>query len=30
MGGEESGAMENLDKLDQLRERFKKYSNSST
>jgi DNA-binding MurR/RpiR family transcriptional regulator len=30
MGGEESGAMENLDKLDQLRERFKKYSSSST
>lgn len=30
MGGEESGVMENLDKLDQLRERFKKYNNSST
>ncbi|HLO16615.1 MAG TPA: MurR/RpiR family transcriptional regulator [Anaerolineales bacterium] len=30
IGGEESGVMENLDKLDQLRERFKKYSNSST
>ena len=30
MGGEEGGVMENLDKLDQLRERFKKYSNSST
>jgi DNA-binding MurR/RpiR family transcriptional regulator len=30
MGGEESGVMENLDKLDQLRERFKKYSNRST
>lgn len=30
MGGEESSVMENLDKLDQLRERFKKYSNSST
>ena len=30
VGGEENGAMENLDKLDQLRERFKKYSNSST
>jgi DNA-binding MurR/RpiR family transcriptional regulator len=29
MGGEESGVMENLDKLDQLRERYKKYSNSS-
>jgi DNA-binding MurR/RpiR family transcriptional regulator len=30
MGGEEGGVMENLDKLDQLRERFKKYNNSST
>ncbi|MGE5464840.1 MAG: MurR/RpiR family transcriptional regulator [Syntrophothermus sp.] len=30
MGGEESGVMENLDKLDQLRARYKKYSNSST
>jgi DNA-binding MurR/RpiR family transcriptional regulator len=30
MGSEEGGVMENLDKLDQLRERFKKYSNSST
>ncbi len=30
MGGEESGVMENLDNLDQLRERFKKYSNRST
>lgn len=30
MGGEESGVMENLDKLDQLRERFRKYSSSST
>ena len=30
MGGEESGVMENLDKLDQLRQRFKKYSNLST
>ena len=29
MGGEESGVMENLDKLDQLRARYKKYSNSS-
>jgi DNA-binding MurR/RpiR family transcriptional regulator len=29
MGGEESGVMENLDRLDQLRERYKKYSNSS-
>jgi len=29
MGGEESGVMENLDKLDQLRERYKKYSISS-
>ena len=30
MGGEEGGVMENLDKLDQLRERFRKYSKSST
>jgi DNA-binding MurR/RpiR family transcriptional regulator len=30
MGGEEGGVMENLDKLDQLRARYKKYSNSST
>jgi DNA-binding MurR/RpiR family transcriptional regulator len=30
MGGEESGVMEHLDKLDQLRARYKKYSNSST
>lgn len=30
MGGEESGVMENLDKLDQLRERFKKYSGLAT
>jgi DNA-binding MurR/RpiR family transcriptional regulator len=30
MGGEESGVMENLDKLDQLRERLKKYNGSST
>jgi DNA-binding MurR/RpiR family transcriptional regulator len=30
MASEESGVMENLDKLDQLRERFKKYSGSST
>jgi len=30
MGGEESGVMENLDKLDQLRARYKKYSNIST
>lgn len=29
MGGEESGVMENLDKLDQLRERLKKYNGSS-
>jgi DNA-binding MurR/RpiR family transcriptional regulator len=29
MAGEESGVMENLDKLDQLRERLKKYSGSS-
>jgi DNA-binding MurR/RpiR family transcriptional regulator len=29
IGSEESGVMENLDKLDQLREQFKKYSNSS-
>ena len=30
MASEESGVMENLDKLDQLRERLKKYSHSST
>lgn len=30
IGGEEGGVMENLDKLDQLRERFKKYSKSLT
>jgi DNA-binding MurR/RpiR family transcriptional regulator len=30
MGGEESGVMENLDKLDQLRERFRQYNNSPT
>jgi DNA-binding MurR/RpiR family transcriptional regulator len=30
MASEESGVMENLDKLDQLRERLKKYSGSST
>lgn len=30
MGGEESGVMEHLDKLDQLRERLKKYNGSST
>lgn len=30
LGSEESGAIENLDMLDQLRERFKKYNNSST
>lgn len=30
MGGEESGVMENLDKLDHLRERFKKYSGLAT
>jgi DNA-binding MurR/RpiR family transcriptional regulator len=30
VGGEEGGVMEKLDKLDQLRERFKKYSGSST
>ena len=30
MGGEEGGVMEVLDKLDQLREKLKKYSNSST
>jgi DNA-binding MurR/RpiR family transcriptional regulator len=30
MGGEESGVMENLDKLDQLRARYKKYSSLST
>jgi DNA-binding MurR/RpiR family transcriptional regulator len=30
MGGEEGGLMENLDKLDQLRDRLKKYSNSAT
>jgi DNA-binding MurR/RpiR family transcriptional regulator len=30
MGGEENGVMEKLDKLDQLRERFKKYNNPST
>lgn len=30
MAGEESGVMENLDKLDQLRERLKKYSGSPT
>ncbi len=29
MAGEEAGVMENLDKLDQLRERLKKYSSSS-
>jgi DNA-binding MurR/RpiR family transcriptional regulator len=29
VGGEESGVMEKLDKLDQLRARYKKYSNSS-
>ena len=30
MASEEGGVMENLDKLDHLRERFKKYNNSST
>ena len=30
MAGEEGGVMENLDKLDQLRERLKKYSRSSS
>jgi DNA-binding MurR/RpiR family transcriptional regulator len=30
MGGEESGVMEHLDKLDQLRARYKRYSNLST
>jgi DNA-binding MurR/RpiR family transcriptional regulator len=30
MGGEESGVMEKLDKLDQLRARYRKYSTSST
>ena len=30
MASEEGGVIENLDKLDQLRERFKRYSNSST
>ncbi len=30
LASEESGVMENLDKLDQLRERLKKYSGSST
>jgi DNA-binding MurR/RpiR family transcriptional regulator len=30
MASDESGVMENLDKLDQLRERLKKYSGSST
>jgi DNA-binding MurR/RpiR family transcriptional regulator len=30
LAGEEGGVMENLDKLDQLRERFKKYNASST
>jgi DNA-binding MurR/RpiR family transcriptional regulator len=30
MASEESGVMENLDRLDQLRERLKKYSGSST
>lgn len=30
MASEEGGVMENLDKLDQLRERLKKYNNSST
>lgn len=30
MASEEGGVMEHLDKLDQLRERFKKYSDSST
>jgi DNA-binding MurR/RpiR family transcriptional regulator len=30
MGGEESGVMERLDRLDQLRARYKKYSNPST
>lgn len=30
MAGEEGGVMDNLDKLDQLRERFKRYSNSAT
>jgi DNA-binding MurR/RpiR family transcriptional regulator len=30
MASEEGGVMENLDKLDQLRERLKKYSSSST
>jgi DNA-binding MurR/RpiR family transcriptional regulator len=30
VGGEESGVMEKLDKLDQLRERLKKYDRSST
>jgi DNA-binding MurR/RpiR family transcriptional regulator len=30
MASEESGVMENLDKLDQLRERLKKYSGSSS
>jgi DNA-binding MurR/RpiR family transcriptional regulator len=30
MASEESGVMENLDTLDQLRERLKKYSRSST
>jgi len=30
VGGEETGVMENLDQLDQLRERLKKYSSAST
>jgi hypothetical protein len=30
VGGEEGGVMEKLDKLDHLRERFKKYSGSPT
>jgi hypothetical protein len=30
MASEEGGVMENLDKLDQLRERLKKYNGSST
>jgi len=30
LAGEESGVMENLDKLDQLRERFKEYNGFST
>ncbi len=30
LAGEKGGVMENLDQLDQLRERFKKYSGAST